>query len=300
MTTILTFTASRKMNSAAIKEYDNPYGFEGQRTPRTALRHVALSLMTRGWRGLGNMNYWLSRNRVQFLYLHHLFPQDESGFRQFLGYLSRTHQLLSYSDAVQRLQNGPIDRPYVCISFDDGLRQNLRAAEILQEFGVPGCFFICPGLVGEKDPLKLKEICATRFSMPPTELLSWDEVEALARAGHEIGSHTMTHRIIARLSAQEIVEEVGQSYYVLRQRLGAVQHFAWPEGRDFHFNELAAHIVAAMGFQSRASAERGCHLNPLTASADVPCLRRDYVSAHWPLEHVLYFLARNSRMAAAS
>jgi hypothetical protein len=288
------------MMTAASAEYDNPYGFEGKLTARKALRHAALSIMARGWRSLGNMNYWLRQNRIQFLYLHHLFPEDEAGFRRLLTYLSRTHQLISYSEALRRLRSGPIDRPYICLSFDDGLRQNLRAAAILHEFGVTGCFFICPGLVGENDPAKLKEICATRFLMPPTELLSWADVEALARAGHEIGSHTMTHRVLAQLSPQEIAEEVGQSYYVLTGRLSAVQHFAWPEGRYLHFSKTAAYIVAGIGFQSCASAERGCHLTPLTASADAPCLRRDYISAHWPLEHSLYFLARNSQRATAS
>ena len=286
------------MNSGAIKEYRNPYGFEGEITPRTVLRHAALSLVTWAWRGLGQMNYWLGRNRIQFLYLHHLFPKDEAGFRRLLDYLSRTHQLIGYSDAVQRLQRGAIDRPYVCLSFDDGLRQNLRAAAILQEFGVTGCFFICPGLVGETDPRRLKEICATRFSLPPLELLSWAEVERLARAGHEIGSHTMTHPVITHISAQEVIAEIEQSYAILRRRLGTARHFAWPEGRYQHFSAAAAHIVFDAGFQSCASAERGCHVAPLPAPAEAPCLHRDYVSAHWPLEHVLYFLARNSQVAA--
>lgn len=284
----------------AIEEYDSPYGLEGRRTPRTALRHAALSLIALSWRRLGRMDFWLRQNRVQFLYLHHLFPQDEAGFRQLLRSLKRTHQLLGYSDAVQRLWDGRIDRPYVCFSFDDGLRQNLRAAAILQEFGVTGCFFICPGLVGERDPVKLKEICATRFRMPPMELLSWSDVETLVSAGHQIGSHTMTHQVLARLSTPQLTDEICQSYEVLKQRLGAVRHFAWPEGRYFHFSDTAARLVYEAGFQSCASAERGCHNRALSPADKTPILRRDYISAHWPFEHVLYFLTRNSQLTAVN
>ncbi|NOT63057.1 MAG: polysaccharide deacetylase family protein [Acidobacteria bacterium] len=282
----------------AIEEYNHPYGFEGYRTSRGALRHAALSLTAAYWQGVGKVDYWLRKERIQFLYMHHLFPPDEAGFRHLLESLRATHQFLGYSEAVQRLEQDRIDRPYVCLSFDDGLRQNINAAMILQEYDIPACFFVCPGLVGERDSVKLKEICATRFRMPPTELLSWAEVEALVAAGFEIGSHTMTHQVLAQLSSTQLTDEIGQSYEVLKKRLGEVQHFAWPEGRYFHFSDAAARAVYEAGYQSCASAERGCHTTQLLHLDETPILRRDYLPAHWPYEHVLYFLTRNSQRAA--
>jgi len=237
----------------------------------------------------------LSRNRVQGVYLHHLFPEEEVGFRNLLRALSRDHCLISYSEAIGRIKGGEIDRPYVCFSFDDGLKQNLRTGQILNEFGVPGCFFICPSLVGETDGAKLKDICENRFGMPAMELLNWDDVEQLLQDGHEIGSHTLNHRVLSRLSEQQIQDEVAGSYEVLACRLGSVRHFAWPEGRFIHFSPTAARIVYEAGFDSCASAERGCHIESPTSP--IFCVRRDYLSAQWPLSHSLYFLARNSLTA---
>jgi peptidoglycan/xylan/chitin deacetylase (PgdA/CDA1 family) len=229
---------------------------------------------------------------VQGVYLHHLFPEEEDGFRNLLRALSRDHYLISYSAAVDRIKSGEIDRPYICFSFDDGLRQCLRIGQILSEFGVSGCFFICPSLVGETDGAKLKDICENRFGMPAMDLLDWDEVERLLKDGHEIGSHTLNHQVLSRLSERQVQDEVAGSHEFLAHRLGGVRHFAWPEGRFVHFSPAAARIVYDVGFDSCASAERGCHTHP--PSSPVFCVRRDYISAQLPLSHALYFLAKNS------
>ena len=202
--------------------------------------------------------------------------------------------------AARRERHDQLDRPYVCFSFDDGLRQNLRAAQILHEFGVSACFFICPGFVGETSPDKLKEICATRFKMPPTEMLSWDDVDAMLALGQEIGSHTQTHQVLSRISAAALEDELGQSFDEFNQRLGGVKHFAWPEGRFWHFSATAAKAVFAAGYESCASAERGCHISAPDWPRPNLCLRRDYVSAHWPLSHTFYFLCRGSQNASVA
>lgn len=275
--------------------YDNQYGIEGIVTARTIARGAALHGMSAFYRMTGRMGS-LARNRVQFIYLHHLFPEEETGFRGLIRTLGRDHSLISFSEAVSRVKTGAIDKPYVCFSFDDGLRQCRRAGEILGEFGVSGCFFVCPSFVGETDPRKLKEICENRFAMPAMELLSWGDIEAMLKDGHEIGSHTMNHPVLSRVSAAQAQDEIVASRDVLLRRLGGVKHFAWPEGRFFHFTPEAARFVYDAGYDSCVSAERGCHVS--SPSITDFCVRRDYLSAHWPLSHSFYFLAKNSLTAA--
>jgi peptidoglycan/xylan/chitin deacetylase (PgdA/CDA1 family) len=292
------YNLSEKGEDLEIKEYQSAYGSEGIINVRSVTRRIVLSILAAFYRRAGRESS-LSRNRVQFLYLHHLFPEEEESFRGLLRELARDHSFISYSEAVEKIWRGGLDKPYVSFSFDDGLKNTLRAAQILEEFGTSGCFFICPSIVGETNDHKLKEYCS-RFAMPPTELLTWDDIEALVKRGHEIGSHTMTHPVLARASEQQIWDEVMGSYQLLTEKLGRVRHFAWPEGRFFHFNPKAADIVFSAGFESCASAERGCHVLPLAAGPKHGlCLRRDYVSAKWPLNHTLYFLARNSKLASA-
>lgn len=272
-------------------KYNNAYGFEGVVSTRTIARKVALNGLSAFYRLAGHMKH-LSRNRIQFIYLHHLFPEEEDGFRNLIRALSRDHCLIGFSEAVERLKSGIIDKPYICFSFDDGLKQCLRAGQILNEFGISGCFFVCPSYVGETNYEKLKEICENRFSMPATELLSWDDVEQMLKLGQEIGSHTMNHNVLSRIAERQVEEEVLGSKEFLTRRLGGVRHFAWPEGRFIHFSQLAARIVFGAGYDSCVSAERGCHTTKPAATNF--CVRRDYISALWPLSHAYYFLARNS------
>ena len=74
---------------------------------------------------------------------------------------------------------------------------------------------------------------------------------------------------------------------------GNINHFAWPYGRFHHFNVFATKAVFEAGFKTCASAERGCHTQNPDSIEDL-CIRRDHISAHWPLNHIRYFLTRNA------
>jgi peptidoglycan/xylan/chitin deacetylase (PgdA/CDA1 family) len=281
------------------REYQSPYGAEAEHKVRRWFRDATLSSLAAAYKLSGRMEA-LDRNRIQFIYLHHIFEEEEAPFRQLLQFLSRRHTLIGYSEAVAKLWSGDIDRPYVCVSFDDGLKNCLSAARILDEFGVSGCFFICPAMVGETDPHRLKEFCVRKLTLPPTELLDWGDVDQLLAAGHEIGSHTMSHHVLAHLTAGQVRDEVAGSYETLTRRLGEVRHFAWPEGLYSRFSAEAARAVFQAGYQSCASAERGCHVQRPETMLSGLCLRRDYIAATWPHDHVAYFLAANSRSASAN
>lgn len=115
-------------------------------TLRDKVRHVGLSTLAH----FEKLHYSLKQARkdprVQFIYLHHVFSDEEKGFHQLIVSLSKYYTIISYSEAVERILNGKIDGPYLCISFDDGFKNCRQAAKILNEFGLSACFFICPPL----------------------------------------------------------------------------------------------------------------------------------------------------------
>lgn len=277
------------------KEYATQYEQVHSVNFRSILRHTVLSTLATFYEKTGQMSSALNRNRVQFLYLHHVFEDEEDSFRKLLRILNRDHCFISYSDAVDRIWNGNIDRSYIAFGFDDGLKNCLRAAKIMNEFGLKACFFLTTSLVGETNYYKIREFCTKRLRMPPTDFLSWDDAEILLKEGHEIGSHTITHPNLAQSSVQQIQTEISGSFELLTRRFGNVKHFSWPFGRFFHFSPTAAKIVFQTGFKSCASAERGCHV---AQSEKVGlCIRRDHIIAKWPTNHVLYFIAKNSQKA---
>lgn len=263
---------------------------------REMLRHGALSLLATFYKATGQMETALARNRVQFLYLHHLPESERPAFRNLLKRLSSGHRFISYSEGVNRIVEGNIDGPYIALSFDDGLKDCLIAAEVMEEFGISACFFVSASVIGETNSAKVKQFCSEQLNIPPTDFLSWTDIDSLLKAGHEIGSHTMRHLNLATLSHQELEVEVGGSFEELSRRLGSVQHFAWPYGLFSDFNSSAARVVFQTGFKSCASAERGCHV---TQADPHFCIRRDNTVASWPLDHILYLIARNSQQASA-
>ncbi len=246
--------------------------------------------------GLRVISKDLQRPRVQFLYLHHVFKDEEKALEELISQLSVNHSFISYSEAVERILNGNIDKPYICFSSDDGFRNNLRAAEILHNYGISACFFINPAIVGINDYEAIKSHCQTKLNLPPVEFMGWDEIEIIQKLGHEIGSHSYSHSDAGILSAAMFLEDCQKSIEILVGKCGDVKHFAFPYGRFQNFNQTAKDIIFDSGFLSCASAERGCHDNPVEKLRnDELCIRRDHIVLGWKFEHIVYFLARNSR-----
>jgi peptidoglycan/xylan/chitin deacetylase (PgdA/CDA1 family) len=265
---------------------------------RHLLRRAALDTLALGSR-LGDATTDLRRPRIHILHLHGLGRGGEAGLRATLERLARDHAFISYSEAVDRVVGGPVDAPYLALSFDDGLADCVPAAAIAAEFGVKAMFFVCPALVGSTAIAEVGR--ALRRQTDGLELpMTWDDLEELRQAGHEIGSHGMTHRSLAELEDDRLAEEITAPLELLRSRLGDdVEHFAWPYGRFGDMSPRAAGEVIRAGYASCASGVRGCHTvtEPQRSSL---CLRREHIEADWPLSHVLYFLARSSRRSTAA
>lgn len=279
------------------RKYASHYEETRSVSARGVARGLALSTLGSFYNVTGQTRALLEQPRVHFIYLHHVFEDERDPFRELLGRLSHDHTFISHSEAVKRLLDGNIDKPYVTVSFDDGLKNCLDAAKIMNDFGSKGCFFIPLAMVGETDYHKIKAFCAEKINLPPTEFLSWDDLETLLKDGHEIGGHTVSHQDLAKLSPRQAEAEIVECFELLRERLGTVKHFSWPFGRFRHFGPAQAKMVFEAGFESCASAERGCHVVPQGQKSSL-CLRRDHIIAKWPIEHSLYFMAKSSRTAS--
>ena len=253
---------------------------------RATLRDLALTTL-----GVARRRHTaeaLRTPRVQNLYLHFLPSEDAAQFRQLVTRLSADHTFVPYSQAVARAVNGPLDRPYLSFSFDDGFATNLRAAEILAEVGISACFFVFTGWIGLERGDLLRTFPTSLGDEERT--LTWSEVERLLELGHEIGSHTMDHRDLVQLPLAAAVEQIERSKAVLESRIGPVDHFAWPNGQFHHFSAELARATFAAGYASCASAVRGAHVE--TSGRHDLCVRRDHVVSSWPTSHVLYLLGR--------
>lgn len=117
----------------------------------------------------------------------------------------------------------------VSLTFDDGRASQDRARRILAEHGLSATFYVNSGRVGRP------------------EHLTWDELDALAAAGHEIGGHTVNHPDLTTVGADEARREVADDRETLLARGYAVTTFAYPYGEG-HADPAVRSAVEGAGY----------------------------------------------------
>lgn len=122
----------------------------------------------------------------------------------------------------------------VTLSYDDGVRQDLRLLPILNKYGIKGTFNLNSGLFGVEK--HYGEIDASRLSIP--QLLSLYD-------GQEVASHTLTHPHLEELSDSEQRIEYESDLANLSKLFGKpVFGSAYPFGT---YNEETLNILASLG-----------------------------------------------------
>jgi peptidoglycan/xylan/chitin deacetylase (PgdA/CDA1 family) len=136
-------------------------------------------------------------------------------------------------------------RTFISLEFDDGnLQQDVGA--MLHAHGMHGTFYINSGYVGTG-----------------RGYFTWDELHALAADGNEIAGHTLTHRDLATLSADEKAREIcGDRRNLIEHGFQPVD-FAYPYGS---YDDATEAVVPTCGYQSGRAAwglwGSGCESQP--------------------------------------
>jgi peptidoglycan/xylan/chitin deacetylase (PgdA/CDA1 family) len=156
---------------------------------------------------------------------------------------------LRLGEAIELLRRGPVRGRYVCVTFDDGYRDNLEEAEpVLRELGLPATIFVPTRVPGGE---------ATYFwYRSPPSALSWQEIEELERDGLlDFQSHTRTHPWLPRLGEKRAREEIAASKEDLEARLGRpVTSLAYPGGL---YGEREVRLVHEAGYAAGLTTDPG-------------------------------------------
>lgn len=94
---------------------------------------------------------------------------------------------------------------------------------------------------------------------PGSEMMNWSQVRALRDAGMQIGAHTMTHPILARLDPVEAREEISKGRRDLQEQLQqSVTLFAYPNGKpDVDYSEQTVALAREVGFDAAVTTASG-------------------------------------------
>lgn len=95
--------------------------------------------------------------------------------------------------------------------------------------------------------------------LPDTLMMTSTQVKEMRAAGMQIGAHTASHPILARLSIPDARREIAESKERLEHLLGdSVDLFAYPNGRPgIDYQEEHAKLVKSMGFAAAVSTAPG-------------------------------------------
>lgn len=108
-------------------------------------------------------------------------------------------------------------KKYFTLSYDDGVKQDARFAELINRYGLKCTFNLNSGLIPEK------------YS-PESPYLTLSEMKRVY-AGHEIATHALTHPHLEELSYEEVCREIREDRQNLEKWTGAsVTGHAYPFG----------------------------------------------------------------------
>jgi peptidoglycan/xylan/chitin deacetylase (PgdA/CDA1 family) len=120
----------------------------------------------------------------------------------------------------------------VVITFDDGVSEQLRAAEMLERYGFRGVFFVIPARLDDERP----------------GFMTGDDVARLAAAGHRVAPHGWSHRNMVS-SGREVAAALARSPAAIRAHAGRdhpIADFAFPFGH--YGDEIAEALVGTYRF----------------------------------------------------
>lgn len=154
------------------------------------------------------------------------------------------YAVMTTGDYVDQLdRGGTLPKKVAVITFDDGLQDFLTGAlPILDRFGFRATLYVVAGMVGKTS----RWLEALGEGDRP--MLTAEELRAVARAGIEIGGHSMTHPELDVLTPVDAMYEIDGSRRVLEDILGMPpRSFAYPHGYN---SSTTRKIVERAGYRS--------------------------------------------------
>lgn len=191
--------------------------------------------------------------------------------------------------------------PFLLMNFDDGTKNQLYAAELLEKYGIRAIFFVVPAFINAQPenmvayfktfirPLNNYNINAKRADLTP---LSWSNLEQLQKAGHEVGSHSFTHSLISNKSSPESSErEIVESKEIIVNSLelepGELRSFCAPINSVKAIGRKEMELVIK-NYSFFFATIPGSNQNPKNPYF----IKRANIESFWMLDTVKYALSR--------
>ncbi len=146
-------------------------------------------------------------------------------------------------------KNGVVGRKAI-ITFDDGCRNVFEhGLRLLGDRQFRAIQFLVSGFLGKRNEWDVEKGDVAEPLMDERQVREWLE------AGHQIGSHSITHRNLRRLAEADALAEIRDSKKSLEDRFGvSIEHFCYPFGG---WNPRLSQLVEEAGYRTACTMDFG-------------------------------------------
>lgn len=112
------------------------------------------------------------------------------------------------------------EKPFLLLTFDDGIKNNLLAINILNKYNIKAFFFIIPDFINSNELDQKKSFLQNIRPIINSSIddniedftaINWEELKTITKQGHVLGSHTYSHTLINTDSLDKIKLEITES-----------------------------------------------------------------------------------------
>jgi len=230
-------------------------------------------------------------HRVNNEYRGDTLTVSTSAFAAYLRLFKAYFDLIPLDEFVTLVGNGSALEGTLSITFDDGYLDNYEhAAPLLERYKIPCTFFVTTEFVESQALPWWDEDLPSR-----PKWMTWEQVRQLHEAGFSIGSHTLTHPDLGKVTGVDAQKEIVKSKLILEERLGqTISLFSYPYGGLQQMAESNIELVRNAGYRACFSAHGGV----VPAGTDVFRLQRHPISGYHKTPWMYLYELRRQHMLA--
>ncbi|HEY1040687.1 MAG TPA: polysaccharide deacetylase family protein [Emticicia sp.] len=214
---------------------------------------------------IGTLSYRLFApgNRLLVLNFHSTPRQFIGEFESIIDFLEREFEIISPSVFFENYGQQQVgNKNRVLITFDDGLKNNQYALEVLDKRNISSLLFVVPDFITSNEPesyyiRNIRPIINRYIDHEKEDFtpMSWENLTGIV-GKHSIGCHTLTHTMTKEFDHERLVSELIVSKKMIEEKLNiSVNTFCsinntlmsvGPEAKkminelyDFHFTTIA-------------------------------------------------------------